>query len=158
MIERTVTVTGDCVMEPLNLKVRIGTSVKELLDECGGTVKEVSKVIIGGPMMGIAQPTMEIPVIKGTVGILFLSKDKARVFDETACIRCGRCVDVCPMDLLPSVYVKFVKKEKWDKLTDYNIDDCMKCGSCSYVCPSRIPLVQYVKTGKRELFYRRKKT
>ena len=158
LIERTVTITGDCIMEPLNLNVRIGTSVKELLDECGGTVKEVSKVIVGGPMMGIAQPTMEIPVIKGTTGILFLSEDKARIFDEMACIRCGRCVDVCPMNLLPSMYVKFAKKERWQELDNYNIDDCIECGACAYVCPSRIPLVQYIKTGKRELFYGRKGT
>ena len=157
LIERSVTLSGDCVKEPLNLNVRIGTNVKELLDECGGAVREISKVIVGGPMMGIAQPTMEIPVIKGTSGILFLSRDEARIFDEMACIRCGRCVNVCPMNLVPSVYGKLVKKEKWDKLTDHNIDDCMECGSCSYACPSRIPIVQYVKTGKRELFYRLKR-
>lgn len=156
LIERTVTITGDCIKDPLNLNVRIGTSVGELLDECGGTVKEISKVIVGGPMMGIAQPTMDIPVIKGTTGILFLSEKEARVFDEISCIRCGKCVNVCPMNLLPYLYVKFTKKEKWEDLNNYHISDCMECGACAYVCPSRIPLVQYIKTGKRELFYRRK--
>ncbi len=156
LMERTVTLTGDCIKEPLNLNVRIGTSVKELFNECGGAVKEISKVIVGGPMMGVAQPTMEIPVIKGTTGILFLSEDESRVFDEIACIRCGRCVNVCPMNLLPLVYAKLVKKDRWGDLENYNIDDCMECGACSYVCPSRVQLVQYVKTGKRELFYRRK--
>jgi electron transport complex protein RnfC len=81
-----------------------------------------------------------------------LSEDEAGVFDEIACIRCGKCVNVCPMDLLPLAYAKFVKKERWEELNSYNIDDCMECGSCSYICPSRIPLIQYVKVGKRELF------
>lgn len=156
LIERCITLSGDCVNEPLNLNVRIGASVKDLLDECGGLRREISKVIVGGPMMGIAQCTLDIPVIKGTTGVLFLSEDEARVFDEIACIKCGRCVDTCPMNLLPLAYAKFVKKERWDELDNYNIDDCIECGACSYVCPGRIPLIQYVKVGKRELFYRRK--
>jgi electron transport complex protein RnfC len=156
LIERCVTLSGDCIKKPLNLNVRIGTSVKDLLDECGGLNKDISKVIIGGPMMGIAQFTLDIPVIKGTTGVIFLSKDEARVSDETTCIRCGRCVDTCPMNLLPLVYGKFVKKDKWDELEKYNVEDCMECGSCAYACPSRVPIVQYVKVGKRELFYRKK--
>ena len=152
LIERCVTLAGDCLKAPLNLNVRIGTSVKELVDECGGLRSTISKVVVGGPMMGIAQYTLDIPVIKGTTGILFLSKDEARVYDEIACIRCGRCVNVCPMNLLPFAYGKFVKKEKWEELQNYNIDDCIECGVCSYVCPSRIPLIQYAKVGKRELF------
>jgi Na+-translocating ferredoxin:NAD+ oxidoreductase subunit C len=155
LIERCVTLTGDCLREPLNLNVRIGTSVKDIIDECGGVIKDISKVIVGGPMMGIAQYTIDIPVIKGTTGILFLSDDKAHIFDEGTCIRCARCVDACPMNLLPLSYVKLVKKEKYEALKDYNIDDCIECGACAYVCPSRIPLVQYVKVGKRELFYKK---
>jgi len=156
LVERTITLSGDCIREPVNMKVRIGTVIGELLEECGGPVRPVSKVIVGGPMMGAAQPGTDAPVTKGTTGVLFLSEKKARVFDEISCIKCGRCVDACPMNLLPLVYAKFVKKEKWDRLSRYNIDDCIECGSCAYVCPSRIPLVQYIKTGKRELFYIRK--
>lgn len=156
LIERCVTLSGDCLEESLNLNVRIGTSIKDLLDECGGLRRDISKVIVGGPMMGIAQCTLEVPVIKGTTGVLFLSEDEAVVFDEITCIKCGRCVNVCPMSLLPLAYAKLVKKEKWEELENYNIDDCMECGACSYVCPSRIPLIQYVKVGKRELFYRKK--
>lgn len=158
LIERCVTLSGDCLQEPLNFNVRIGTSIKDLINECGGLKKDISKVIVGGPMMGIAQCGLDVPLIKGTTGILFLSKEKAAVFDEKTCIKCGRCVNVCPMSLLPLVYAKFVKKEKWEELKNYNIDDCMECGSCSYVCPSRIPLIQYVKVGKRELFYRKKRS
>ena len=149
--------TGDCVKEPLNLSVRIGTSIKELLGECGSAINKISKVIMGGPMMGIAQAEIDTPVIKGTSGILFLSADEARHFNETACIRCGKCVNVCPMNLMPLSYARFVKKERWKELDSYNIDDCMECGSCAYICPARIPLVHYVKTGKRELFYMRKR-
>lgn len=157
LIERCLTLSGDCLSEPLNLNVRIGASVRGLLEECGGLKKDIAKLIVGGPMMGIAQYTLDIPVIKGMSGILFLSGDAARIFDEMPCVKCARCVNACPMSLLPLVYGKFVKKEKWDELERYNIDDCMECGSCSYVCPSRIPLVQYIKVGKRELFNRKKK-
>ena len=156
LIERCVTLSGECLHEPLNLHVRIGTNVRDLVAQCGGLKKEASKVIFGGPMMGIAQCALDIPVIKGTTGIILLSKDEASIFEETTCIRCGKCVNVCPMNLLPLTYAKFVKKEKWDKLESHNVDDCMECGSCSYICPSRIPLIQYIKAGKRELFYKRK--
>ena len=155
LVERCVTVSGDGVNEPSNLKVRIGTSLKDLAEECGGLKKDIAKLIVGGPMMGIAQYTLDVPVIKGMSGVLFLSKEETRLFDEMPCVKCGRCVDSCPMDLLPYLYAKFVKKEKWDKLEGHNIDDCMECGSCAYVCPSRIPLVQYIKTGKRVLFKKR---
>ncbi len=158
LIERSITLSGDCIKEPLNIAVRIGTAVRQLVDdECGGFVRDVSKIIVGGPMMGIAQPTFDFPVIKGISGVLFLSERYAPVFDETACIRCGRCVNVCPMNLLPLVYAKLVKAQKWEQLKGYYIADCMECGSCAYVCPARIPLVQYVKTGKRELLKRQKK-
>ena len=105
--------------------------------------------------MGIAQYTLDIPIIKGTTGVLFLSKDEALSFDETTCIRCGKCVNACPMNLLPLAYAKLVKREKWNSLTSYNIEDCIECGSCSYSCPSRIPLVQYIKVGKKELLNRK---
>ncbi|MEA3305279.1 MAG: electron transport complex subunit RsxC [Candidatus Omnitrophota bacterium] len=157
LIERCVTITGDCLREPMNLNVRIGTLVKDIINECGGIIRDISKALVGGPMMGIAQCTMDIPVIKGMTGILFLSDDEARIFDEETCIRCARCVDACPMNLLPLSYAKLVKKEKFDALKNYNIEDCMECGACAYVCPSRIPLVQYIKAGKRELFYGKEK-
>ncbi|MBL7071855.1 MAG: electron transport complex subunit RsxC [Candidatus Omnitrophica bacterium] len=156
LIERCITLSGDCVQEPQNLSVRIGTSVRDLLDECGGLKGDPVKVIFGGPMMGIAQYTLDIPVIKGMSGILFLSDREARIFDESPCIRCGKCVNACPMSLLPLMYAKFVKKDKWDKIEKYNIDDCMECGACSYVCPSKIPIIQYIKVGKSELFRQKK--
>lgn len=152
LIERVVTITGDCIKEPLNLNVRIGTTAGELLEECGGAVRGISKVVAGGPIMGIAQCTMEVPVIKGTSGVLFLSSAAACIFDEMPCIKCARCVDACPMNLLPLMYAKFVKKEKWGELDDCNIEDCIECGACSYVCPGRIPLVHYIKTGKKGTF------
>ena len=110
--------------------------------------KKPDKVIFGGPMMGIAQPDMDVPVLKGTSGVLFFSQALAAVLEEGPCLRCAKCVDVCPMRLSPTGIMKNVKKKSWDLAEELCIADCMECGSCSYVCPARIPLVQYVKEGK----------
>jgi len=157
LVERCVTLSGDCLEEPVNVKVRIGTRTADLLPLAGGLRKDVSKVVFGGPMMGIAQTTLDVPVVKGTTGILFLSDEEALTYEEMPCIRCARCVESCPMNLLPLVYAKYAKKGHWEKAAEYNIDDCIECGCCSYVCPSRIPLVQYIKVAKKELFRKRKK-
>lgn len=156
LIERIVTVSGDCLERPGNYLLRIGTTIKEIVDSFGIELsKPPRKVIMGGPMMGIAQPHTDVPIIKSTSGILFLSEDAAAEYEEGPCIRCAKCVDVCPVKLVPTEIIKNVRIGKWEAVDRQNIADCMECGSCTYTCPARIPLVQYIKQGKDAL--RRKK-
>jgi len=147
LYERVITVTG-AVKNPGNYLVRIGTPVKDILDFCHADWETIGKIILGGPMMGISQQEAEVPVIKGTSGILVQSKGEVTQDEETACIRCARCVESCPAYLIPTQIAKVVKAEKWERLNALHIKDCIECGVCSYVCPSKIPLVQYIKLGK----------
>ncbi len=152
--ERVVTVCGDAVKNQANLLVRIGTPVSDLIDECGGLTKELGKIIFGGPMMGLCQYTENVPVVKGTSGIIFLSKEKATVPRQQHCIRCGKCVEVCPVNLVPATIAIAAEKGRLDIASDFNVADCIECGACSYVCPSKIPLVHLIKQAKRELLCR----
>lgn len=151
LIERVVTITGPCVREPMNLWVRIGTRLEELVHVFGGFVKEPKKVIMGGPMMGMAQYAMDIPIIKGTGGIVFLSKDDLVESPESVCIRCGKCVEVCPMGLVPTTLMYRVKKENFTEAGDLGIAECFECGACAYACPAKIPLLDYMKYGKSKI-------
>jgi len=151
LLERVVTVTGGAVKNSSNLLVPLGTSFSHLIDECGGLKKKASKVIMGGPMMGISQYSLEVPVIKGTSGILVLTRKETLFKEEGPCIKCSQCIDYCPMGLLPTTLARLAKKERWDSLKDYNIMDCIECGCCTYVCPSKIPLVHYIKLGKLQV-------
>jgi electron transport complex protein RnfC len=148
LIERVVTVTGGGVNNPGNFMVPIGTMFSDVIEAAGGLKDDAVKVIMGGPLMGIAQTTLEVPVVKGTSGILVLSEKETDVGEELNCIRCSRCIDHCPMYLVPTEFVKFVKGEAWGRLEQYHILDCIECGSCAFECPSRIPIVQYIKLGK----------
>jgi len=152
LVERVVTVTGSIVREPSNLMVPIGASFASAVEACGGFTEPPAKVLMGGPMMGLAQYTLEVPVIKGTSGILALSRKETdySVPTEPVCIRCGRCVDACPMGLIPTYLASYAYNEKWDALQRLNINDCFECGCCTYACPTRNPLVQLIKTGKAE--------
>jgi len=145
LIERVVTVTG-AVKNPKNLLVRFGTPIKNLIDYCGGTTGD--EVIIGGPMMGIAQFDLGFPITKGTNCILVKS---ARTIKESDCINCGRCVDVCPMGLQPTLYPKYVKKGRYSDCKEFYVENCVECGACTYACPASIPIVQYIKTAKKEI-------
>ena len=151
LYERVVTVSGQ-VENPGNYKVRLGTAVRKVIEWTGGWRENGDLVIFGGPMMGIAQSSLDVPVIKGTTGILFLQSEK---WVEYPCVRCGRCVDVCPVRLIPTQIMKAVKFGNIELLKEYHVLDCIECGSCAYICPAQIPLVQYVKVGKEIL--RRKK-
>ena len=153
LVERVLTVSG-AVKEPKNVISRFGTPASEIIDYCGGTTSNADVVIFGGPMMGIAQISFDTPTTKGTNSIL-LQKNNKEV--ESNCIRCGTCVENCPMNLMPLMYVAYVKKNMYDELKDYWIDNCVECGSCAYGCPANIPLVQYIKVGKAELQKRRSK-
>lgn len=147
LVERVVTVTG-LVREPKNLIVRFGTPASLLIELCGGATHGADKVIFGGPMMGIAQSRDDTPITKGTNCVLLTRSD---LRTERPCIRCGRCIDLCPMGLMPLQYVNLVKKGDFTSLPDYHIANCFECGACAYDCPANIPIVSYIKTGKREL-------
>jgi electron transport complex protein RnfC len=151
LMERVVTVTGSAVKEPKNLLVRIGTTFGEVLAACGGLTDDVAKVIMGGPMTGIAVSSPDVPVVKTTNCILALSKKEATAYQEDNCIRCGCCIKSCPIGLLPNFMAESVKLSNWDRLERYHVADCIECGCCAYVCPSKIYLVQYFKLGKQQL-------
>jgi len=159
LVERVVTVTGSVVREPSNLMVRIGTSFAAAVEACDWFTEPPGKVLMGGPMMGLAQYTLEVPVIKGTSGILALSRKESdySIPSEPVCIRCGRCVDACPMGLIPTYLASYAYNERWDALARLNIEDCFECGCCTYACPTKNPLVQLIKTGKTELARRKKR-
>jgi len=149
LIERLVSFCGDALLKPKNVWVKIGTSLQELFDEKILEFKEEpKKVISGGPMMGVCLDNLNYPILKGSGGFLFLSSPVSEE-KEYPCIRCARCIDACPMNLLPLEYAKIIKKEKYNLLTDLSIKDCIECGCCAWVCPSKIPLVHYVKIGKK---------
>lgn len=152
LIERVVTVTGKGVKEHKNLMVRIGTLISELIEQCGGLTEDAAKVISGGPMMGFAQWSLDVPVVKGTSGILVLTKNECTSSDEySPCIRCGSCLDICPMGLNPSMLSILSEKGRYEETKDYNIFDCFECGSCAYVCPSNRPMVQFMRLAKSQV-------
>ncbi|MCM8760352.1 MAG: electron transport complex subunit RsxC [Candidatus Omnitrophica bacterium] len=149
LIERVLTVTG-LVKNPKNIRVRIGTPVSKILEYCGAQVKEDTKIVIGGPMMGIQIHTPDIPVIKGTSGVIILPQE---FLPDTIqpCIRCGKCVEVCPMWLVPAELGKYAENQKWDRCDELNVSDCIECGCCSYICPAKRPLVDMFKWAKTEI-------
>ncbi|MBM7623069.1 electron transport complex subunit RsxC [Sporohalobacter salinus] len=151
LVQRTVTVTGSGIQNPQNLVFRLGTRIEDLIEQCGGLEGEIGKIIMGGPMMGAAQHSTNIPATKGTSGILAFQEDEVDEFESSNCIRCARCVDVCPAFLMPVTLSKLAQADKVIKLDDYNVMDCIECGSCSYICPANIPLLHWIRLGKDKL-------
>ncbi len=150
LIERVLTVGGDGVEEPKNLQVRIGTSFAAVLEACGGThLNGEGKVLMGGPMMGIAQYSLQVPVIKGTSGILVFRRGRQE--RETPCIKCGRCVEVCPMGLMPVRIADYAEKDNFAMCLEYGVKDCIECGACAFVCDTKRPIVHWVKYAKWNL-------
>lgn len=147
LVERAVTVTGPGVNRPANVMVPIGTSVREVIEHCGGLTPDAAQVVLGGPMMGQAQKSLDVPVTKGTSGILVLTKT-SKIVQEEPCIRCGRCLEACPMFLNPSRLAQLARAELPDELKEVHVLDCFECASCSFSCPSHIPLVQLIRVGK----------
>ncbi|MBF0158587.1 MAG: electron transport complex subunit RsxC [Magnetococcales bacterium] len=148
LISRIVTVTGEGVVRPANVRVLIGTPLRTLVDHCGGLKPGVKKLISGGPMMGVALQSLDVPVVKGTSGVLALMDDVVVQQQEQACIRCGHCVEACPMRLMPCDMAWLARHDQFDTLQRHDLFDCIECGSCSYVCPAHIPLVHYFRYGK----------
>ena len=148
LFERVVTVTGKSVKNPGNFMVRIGTPVNELIEAAGGMPEDTGKVVNGGPMMGKALNSIEVPVTKGTSGILLFTKQEAKRHEIQNCIRCAKCVSVCPMGLEPYLLMQLSERSMWDEVEKDMAMDCIECGSCSYTCPSGRPLLDYIRLGK----------
>ncbi len=146
LIERVVTVSGDVVAQPKNLRVRLGTSIEVLLEACGGFTKAPARLISGGPMMGLAIYDLDMPVTKGTSGVIALSEGIAPVLNEEPCIRCGRCVEACPAFLMP-LYLATYPDES---AMEFRPLDCIECGACSYICPANRHLLQRIRLAKAE--------
>jgi electron transport complex protein RnfC len=157
LIERVVTVSGKSLKNPSNFRVRIGTPVSELIKAAGGFPDNASKVIAGGPMMGKALNSLDVPVTKGMSGLLILDDAESRRKPVQNCIRCAKCISVCPMGLQPYFIMAMVDKKKCEFLEDCNINDCMECGSCSFICPANRPLLDFIRLGKARLKRRKSK-
>jgi electron transport complex protein RnfC len=149
LIERVLTVTGGGIHEPRNLFVKVGTLISHLIEKCGGLREDAVKVISGGPMMGFALSSLDVPVTKGTSGIVAMSEQEmVHAADFGPCIRCGRCIEICPMGLMPSMLSIYAEKGFYEGAKEYNLFDCFECGSCAFVCPSKRPIVQLVRLAK----------
>ncbi len=148
LTQRIVTVSGEAVHRPQNFIVRIGTPFHDLIAEAGGLTEETERVISGGPMMGFAQSDLSVPVVKATNSILCLPKDKNGAAENPVCLRCGKCVGVCPMHLQPLYLYRYARCEQVDQLERLHLLDCMECGSCAFTCPGKLPLVETFRKGK----------
>jgi electron transport complex protein RnfC len=148
LVERVVTVTGEKIKNPGNYIVKIGTSTKDLIDYCGGLTGEDVTIKAGGPMMGFVLSNIDVPIMKGSNGIIAVDTDHSV---EQPCIKCGRCVDVCPMELSPLYFAKYADEQKWLDMKEKNVMDCVECRCCEYICSSKIPLVTKIKAGKNAI-------
>lgn len=151
LTHRVVSVTGGGVARPRNLLVPVGASYAELIDFCGGLNAEAARVVAGGPMMGFTLGDLDTPVTKGTSGVTVLTRDDVRRAEETSCLRCGRCVDACPLGLVPAKIAEAARHDDWELARTYHMQACMECGCCAYTCPASIPLVQWIRLGKARM-------
>lgn len=148
LIDKVITVSGLGIKRPANLLVKIGTRVSDIVEYCGGTTADLARVVLGGPMMGFAVSTLDIPITKTTSSILFLSEDEIDTRPHSNCIRCGWCLEACPMGLEPKEVGIYVEANRAEDTEQFGIFDCFECGSCAYVCPAKRPLVQFVRLAK----------
>jgi len=156
-IERIATVTGEPLVTPGNWRFRIGTPISKAIELAGGVKVQPAKLLLGGPMMGIAQKSLDVTVMKNTSGILLIPTEQVSQYTSEPCIRCGKCVDCCPMRILPATISQAVENERFDLAGQLNVMACIECGSCSYVCPSHRPLNQHFKYAKAEISARLKR-
>lgn len=158
LYERVVTVTGNGIVEPKNLLVKIGTPFKEVIDMCGGFKGTPGKVLMGGPMMGLSQFSTDVPIIKGSSGILVLTEEEAMAREINPCIKCGECLEACPVYLQPLFISAYALVDNFEEAEKYGALDCVECGACSYICPANRPLTESIRFAKREILSKRKKS
>ncbi len=152
LIERIITVTGRGIRKPGNWVIPFGTKLRDVIEHCGGLTDDAAEIVFGGPMMGQGQANLDVPILKATGGILVLSKDECKRQDILPCIRCGKCLDACPVFLNPQLMGALAKAERYEELeAEANLKDCMLCGCCSFVCPSNIPLSQLFAMSRTQL-------
>jgi electron transport complex protein RnfC len=151
LIERIMTVTGKGVRKPGNLIVPVGTRLRDLLAACGGITDDAREIVMGGPMMGAPQANLDAPVLKGTTGVVVLAEDECRRRASHPCIKCGHCLEACPVFLDPQLLGRLAKANRWEDMEEHHLGVCMLCGCCSYACPSNIPLSQLFAVAKSTL-------
>ena len=149
LVQKRITVAGGAIAKPQNVFVPIGTPIQDVVDFCGGYIEEPLKVIKGGPMMGVAQQDCSMPITKQDNAILCMTAKETYLPETEPCIRCGRCVQVCPMNLMPTLIERYANRNNAGTLGKLNVLSCMECGCCAYVCPARRPLVEYMRQGKQ---------
>jgi len=150
-ITAALTVSGLGIETPKNLIVPVGTPLIDILTFCGGIKEDAKRVVVGGPMMGTAQHNLNAPIVKATSGILVLTEKEINQYKETNCLRCGMCVDVCPLNLTPTKLARLSQLQRYEEAEEIGIFTCMECGTCSFTCPANIPLVQWIALGKKEI-------
>ena len=151
LVERIVTLTGHGIRRPSNLIVPVGTKLRDLLEMCDGLTEDAFEIVFGGPMMGAAQANLDVPMLKGTTGVVVLTESQCKSRQSYSCIKCGHCLDSCPVFLNPQLLGSLAKAERWEEMEENHLMDCMLCGCCSYACPSNIPLSQMFQLARAAL-------
>jgi electron transport complex protein RnfC len=151
LVERIVTLTGHGIRRPSNLIVPVGTKLRDLLEMCEGMTEDAFEIVFGGPMMGAAQANLDVPMLKGTTGVVVLTESQCKSRQSYSCIKCGHCLDSCPVFLNPQLLGSLAKAERWEEMEENHLMDCMLCGCCSYACPSNIPLSQMFQLARAAL-------
>ncbi len=157
LVQRICTVTGSAIKEPKNLWIKVGTPINEIVEQCGGYAAEPGKLILGGPMMGLSQHTDQLPSTKTTSGVLVFGKVEGKLPDAEQCMKCARCVDICPAFLQPLYISAYALQDNFDKAQQLGALDCIECGSCSFICPSKRPLLHSIRVAKREIIAKRRR-